>query len=363
MQPTRVDSRRGPVTVHLTARVRDSGIGVTRVTLGGAGNDAVLHPIGAHGRRLHLPLPYGAHGPGLSGTSTWTGSFTVGRWVGFTDRPPNARPPVGYQRAGLVLEMVHGAGNDAVLREHGLTRRGLPSAVRVRTLVDASEPRLSVTRPPGPVDITAGSGTAVVLVHAVDRQSGVGVISVGYDDPDPGDPLGRLISGSRHDGIWRVTYSMSRCYTAAGLHRRIPVRAVDRAGNVLGIWFPRFEVVSGDFLRPYPHPEATPVGAAGQVIFRWDEHMTGLTEASAPIHLVEDDSSTYGPPLPGTWVCRDEAGAAADCDVGVWRTATWTPGSPLAPGVYNVLFNPEHVLSLTDLAGNPSDGGGFAVVD
>ena len=193
----------------------------------------------------------------------------------------------------------------------------------------------------------------------------MGVISVGYDDPDPGDPLGRLISGSRHDGI-----GGSPQPDVPVLHRRCrPAQAhsgagVDRAGNVLGIWFPPVsEVVSGDFLRPYPHPEATPVGAAGQVIFRWDEHMTGLTEASAPIHLVEDDSSTYGPPLPGTWVCRDEAGAAADCDVGVWRTATWTPGSPLAPGVYNVLFNPEHVLSLTDLAGNPSDGGGFAVVD
>jgi len=62
------------------------------------------------------------------------------------------------------------------------------------------------------------------------------------------------------------------------------------------------------------------------------------------------------PSVPGTWSCVTVAGAPVDCVAGPLRSATWTPAGLLQAGQdYGVDFNPEHVLEILDLAGNPID--------
>ena len=61
--------------------------------------------------------------------------------------------------------------------------------------------------------------------------------------------------------------------------------------------------------------------------------------------------------VPGSWSCKSAAGTRVDCSLGQVRHASWTPSQPLPPPPagerYGVFFNPEHVLDVTDMAGNP----------
>jgi hypothetical protein len=45
-----------------------------------------------------------------------------------------------------------------------------------------------------------------------------------------------------------------------------------------------------------------------------------------------------------------------DCATGAYREARWTPVAPMPADNYVLDLNPEHVLDVTDLAGNPFDG-------
>jgi hypothetical protein len=65
----------------------------------------------------------------------------------------------------------------------------------------------------------------------------------------------------------------------------------------------------------------------------------------------------------GDWSCLDAAGTASSCATGPVRTAVFTSYQPLAPGNYDVDINPEHVLDVTDLAGNPFRPGSVFVGD
>lgn len=87
-------------------------------------------------------------------------------WRGGERVAPGERPGHYVVEAVQVSDGVTRIGHD---RE--LDRRGLPSAFQVQTLVDAAEPRLTVARRPGPVGITAGTGTAVVLTDLADRSA------------------------------------------------------------------------------------------------------------------------------------------------------------------------------------------------
>ena len=56
----------------------------------------------------------------------------------------------------------------------------------------------------------------------------------------------------------------------------------------------------------------------------------------------------------GTWACLDGSKASTDCLTGEVRTALFNPDVDLVSGGLYVLYlDPEGVLALTDLAGNP----------
>jgi hypothetical protein len=95
---------------------------------------------------------------------------------------------------------------------------------------------------------------------------------------------------------------------------------------------------------------------------RFSEDVKGIDTTSALVHAgsFNRHSYHYAPTIePGTWACLDASEVAVDCAAGPVRSARFTPTSPLVAGVdQTVVFNPEHVLLVTDLAGNPFLPGG-----
>ena len=115
-------------------------------------------------------------------------------------------------------------------------------------------------------------------------------------------------------------------------------------------------------IRPPYARTVTPdtAGPLEPVTYTFNEDVTGISNTSAPVIPGEgwDRFLPDDPPAaqPGNWSCLSSTGAVVDCGTGRVRTATWTPSQPLSPGQwYGANFNPEHVLDVTDLAGNPVD--------
>jgi hypothetical protein len=71
---------------------------------------------------------------------------------------------------------------------------------------------------------------------------------------------------------------------------------------------------------------------------------------------VPDRRLVRGSALGGSWTCRDVGGGDIGCGIGPFRVAVWRPLSRLASGDYMVAVNPEHVLDVTDMHGNPFEG-------
>ncbi len=343
VHPSRVDARSGPVKIHVTARVRDSGTGVVAVEAGGE-----LRPVG---RRHSAPGTTGGPGVGIKGISSWRGTFLVPQWTGGT--AVSSRP--------ITVYLTDGAGNSTSLSGGDeRTARKFPLALRVRAQVDHQAPRVQVVKPPSPIDVRDGPATAVMLVHAVDRGSGVRLFSWGYETSEKASWVGRLVSGTRRDGIWLIASRFDRCFSGRAYWDTM-LTAEDYVWHDFRFRVPAVTIANAlDIQAPQPVVRGS-VTAAGPVTVDFPEDVTGLTPESAPVRAAVDDPFVLGEPLAGSWVCQTSTGANADCATAAWRTALWTPAVPLAPGRYQIDINPEHVLSLTDLAGNPSWPSGFVV--
>jgi hypothetical protein len=101
-------------------------------------------------------------------------------------------------------------------------------------------------------------------------------------------------------------------------------------------------------------------GPLDPVTFVFNEDVVGISSVSAPIRAtyagLAFGTSDPPPAEPGSWACQSAAGTPVDCVAGAVRSATWTPAAPLQSGRhYTVDLNPEHVLDVRDLAGNPID--------
>jgi hypothetical protein len=229
--------------------------------------------------------------------------------------------------------------------------------VRVRARIDTTKPVFRIIRAPEPViDVRDGDKRAVTLIRAIDAESGVAFVGLGSFDSD--DPLlpGRLVSGTRHNGLWRVEVPLPQCGTPAWEWADV-LSAHDRSwnGNEV-VREVHYRVINTDVIPP----TIRNVRSGETVKVEFSERVTGLTNASAPIRAVLSSPRhrrALGAPLEGTWTCRTKSGTAVDCPTGAFRLAAWRPTTPLDPAqAYIVDVNPEHVLDITDLAGNPFDG-------
>ena len=332
---TAVDTRRHARTVRVTTTLSSGAAAVTRVVVTAGGG----------------PLATVAHLHGVAGTAThgtWRGRLHVATWV-------------GTERRQLVVEATDVVGRTATYDRPQLTRLArhhhVDQTLQVTSRADRWRPavgdlRLSTTS----VDVSTGDAQVVATVTAGDAGSGVAGVRLWLIDPADGRsqvlvPLHRTDGTARH-GTWSAVLTVPHCGTAPGTlagHLRVVDRAaLSRSHDKVT---PVLAVADTDTLGPRAVRTSSPTGVP---TLTFDEDTTGITASSAVVHA--DAYGTVhgsGPLVDGTWRCADATGAAVDCATGAVRRADFTPSTTPPAGQLLVELNPEHVLQVTDLAGNP----------
>jgi hypothetical protein len=285
--------------------------------------------------------------------ATWVaGNARDGTWRAVVVLPKDT--PTGSYRVSV--DVRDAARNGRTVDRPARLRALGARPVRVVGYRDTGHPTISaVMVHPTALDVRTQNQTLVVGARVRDVGSGVAMVRATGFFPVRSGYL-RLTSGSRTDGVWSARLLLRRCRTSAG-PLRFAVHARDRAGNETLRSAPRVAIVAGDVRRPSASIAAGLVPVAGPVLVSFDEDVVGLDHSSAPVQrLVSGQPAVGETALEGTWACTDVTLAPVDCVTGPVRAARFTPGEPLrASSTYRLQLNPEHLLSITDLAGNPFD--------
>jgi hypothetical protein len=341
--PKRLNTRRSPRTLTVTAKARDSQSGVRSITVNGqmGSQNLTRDPDGS----IRLTKVAGT-------ANTFKGTTRVPPWVG-----------TGTWKVYLVRVEDH-VGNATTYGYHRLGRLGFHRKLSVVSRVDTQRPTLKrFSLNPTAVDVRATNKQVTVTVRVVDAQSGVRTVeALLWDQLGGRGGLLHRVAGTRRDGIWRGVVTVHRC-TAQARGLRATMQISDRSGRTTTYnsasladngWPNRVMVTAADHTPPYAFvkPSARPTGP---IKVTFSENVNGITSSSTVVHRMFD-FFTDGPVLPGTWACRRDTGAVTDCETGRVRTARFTPTDPLvASSLYSVTLNPEFSLDVKDLAGNPFD--------
>ena len=325
----RVDTRPHAAVVQVTARVRSGLAQPKRVTITAASGP----------RFATVPLH---RVRGSAGGSTWLGPLRIPTWVG------DGR---WVLRAGLVDRVgnvrQYSAANLATLGR----RHHVDGSFVVKSRVDRRQPSATgLTFAPPSVDVSTGDVQVQATLRARDAASGVVGVQLRLFDPDDSgvivDTRLLLTAGTAHDGTWQAAATIPHCGADPGTWNA-QLLVTDRSGRVHHYFAgqPTVVVTNTDTVAPRVVRTST---ATGLPVLDFSEDVTGISAASAPVISRADGSA-----LPGTWRCDDASAAPVSCTSGAVRRATYSSPASVPPEGSSVELNPEHDLSLTDLAGNP----------
>jgi hypothetical protein len=324
-----VDTRRHDAVVQATARVRSGHAQPKRVTV-----------TAVDGRRFVSMTLHRVRSSG--GGTTWRGPLRIPTWVG--DGRWTLRVAL-VDRVGNVRQ--YSARNLATLgRRHHVDRSFV-----VDSRVDRRQPTATgLTFAPPSVDVSTGDVQVQAAVRARDAASGVAGVRLRLFDPDDSDVIydTRLLlrAGTAHDGTWQAAATVPHCGAVPGTWNA-QLLVTDRSGRVHHYFAgqPTLVVTNTDTVAPRVVRTST---APGLPVLDFSEDVTGISAASAPVTSRADGSA-----LPGTWRCDDASAAPVSCTSGAVRRATYSSPATIPAEGISVELNPEHDLSLTDLAGNP----------
>ena len=188
------------------------------------------------------------------------------------------------------------------------------------------------------MDVRTADQTVTVRVRAVDWQAGLrSVLAVfwsrdtgwtrdlrlvsGYNGMGSGKPRSGCAAAS--DG--RARCALSSCSpTTPGAGGTTPLRDSTTKGGPAGS-----RSLRADHIPPLAGVSFRPVPVAGPITLRFSEDVNGITTTSVLVRQLIGDFD-HGPPVPGTWACRDAASALTDCQTGMVRVARFRPTDPLA---------------------------------
>lgn len=329
---SRVDTRRHAKNVQFRVRARDDLSGVTAVRV-----EVRDHRFG-EGQTVFL-----RHRVRLGG---WVGTLRVPRWHS-----------VAHRR--LWVELDDRTRRTATVGPRMLAGRGLPHRLLVLSSTDRDSPTVvrAVVRPTDP-DVRQVGRTLHVDVRARDATSGVRAVRVLFTSAseqatDLSVELHR-VSGTGHDGLWRGAVRLSRCTSPPSVWSGdLFVQDRSRRSNQQQVTV-QFRLRALDHSPPHL---GDPVITGGRFRVEFEEDVIGLSTVSAVVRPTSSAGRGDTRPrssVPGQWACRNASFVVVDCAAGPMRFASFTPDEPFPPtGTFYLDVNPEHVLDVTDLAGNP----------
>jgi hypothetical protein len=323
VRPQTVDVSAGTQAVRVVARVTDAG-GSGTATVNVAG--VLLHRVS-----------------GTSMDGVWRGRLVFHRWM----------PGDGWI---LDVALWDGAGNGRGVWYERLRARGLPWQVRiVGSVPDDAKPQLRHAQlADTEVDVRDDDALVAVRARLTDDAAGVAWARAVLRDSSGAwrhSVALHLVRGSRRDGVWRGRLLLPRCASVTGKYT-LEIRGADRLGQgtvrrtSLGL-----TIHANDHQAPtWTIADSLDAGDS-ELAVRFNEPVAGLTTGT--LALSRSSGAGTGA-VSGQWYCSDSAATVVNCDAGPVTTAVFRTASPAAAGTsYALVSNPEHVLSLTDLAGNP----------
>jgi len=331
----------------VTVRGRSTRVGVRAV----ATDDLVVRSVTAYAQNARTHRTVQAE-LDRTGTGSWSGGLPVRAWN------DNGRWTLGATvRDGAGHQHKYGVGPRFTNPSPGLA--GVAFTVRGGGTDHQGPQLLSVQVRPTLVDVRSADRVLTVLVHLRDLQSGFARGEARIRATHQAAPL-TLVSGTSHDGIFPARALLTRCHTPAGTYR-VEIKRKDRAGNRQGTEIDDpIRVLAEDHQAP-EFIRATQLRTTEPLSFTWTEDVAGITTATAPLVLARPPQDGSSEPVPGTWACVAANTGPVDCVAGPVRTAVFTPETSLTANIaYLMDFNPAHVLSVSDLAGNPAYGYWFS---
>jgi hypothetical protein len=251
-------------------------------------------------------------------------------------------------------------GRRLFLASKDLRRRGLPGAARLLSVEDRNPPRItSATTSGTTLDTRSGVGKLTVSIGAVDALAGVERVTAHLLPPSLDGRKVTVylpkVAGDRHDGRWRGPVTLPACAAVSGRWWLRVVVSDDRGNKRVRRL--AVAVEANDHVGPRAKVPVTAVPRTGPLAVTFDEDVAGVTTQSAVVRPDGYDRTAPGDPpaaVAGAWACTAADGRTVDCTAGPVRKASFTPTEPFPSGArYDLWLNPEHVLDLTDLHGNP----------
>lgn len=201
-----------------------------------------------------------------------------------------------------------------------------------------------------PRSIDVRTDSQRVRVRAWVRDPGTGVREVSANVYDQWRLPMKRIRGNARKGLWQGSFRLDPC--SAFESRSATIVARDLAGSYRYRDFDASRVRRPDNLPPRPTDITYRIDPGGPLKMGFNEIVNGISHTSVTVRR-SNWPDPLGDPVAGTWACTGIDGEPTSCTTGRVTGATWTPQTPLEPGSYRVTINPDGVLDVTDLAGNP----------
>jgi hypothetical protein len=198
------------------------------------------------------------------------------------------------------------------------------------------------------VDVRTDRKSVRIRVRLTDRLSGVRAVTAGISGKSV---KLRRTSGTARRGTWTGRLRLGPC-TKNVRSSIVTVRSYDRRWNEMFELTHRLKVRARDNTTPRVSEHSTHIPSSGPLTLVFNEPVRGISSDSITVrnHPYPD----LGSVVDGSWSCARGDGERTSCLTGRVRSAAWTPLVPLhARATYLVELNPEGVLDVMDLAGNP----------
>lgn len=243
------------------------------------------------------------------------------------------------------------AGNTTLHRKTAIGELGR-RWFRVLGDPDFERPRVLSTKvDPSRLDVREEGERTTVRMWLADAGSGIRSATVLMPYVGAKEIPLRRVRGTEHRGLWVGRLSFGTCFNPRPVIGH--VRVLDRNLNPRTVLLDRHLTVKAlDNKAPTMRLRNTTPPPAGPLRIVFSEKVNGIDDETLTVRELTEEQLPK-PPTPGTWTCTDPEGASTPCTTGNVLKALWQPKAPLAPARYLVTANPDGVLGLTDLRGNP----------
>jgi hypothetical protein len=255
------------------------------------------------------------------------------------------------------LEAIDKAGNEIVYDYQDapqLARYNPYMTVHARTLQNAPKAKVTdLSRHPATVDVRTDSKRVHISVRITLAKPTPAIDAVFVNEHGHlANGRLHLVSGNGRNGIWRGSIVIHHCLAKRSDKS---LEMIMRSGHsTISSKHIPIRIRTSDVRAPRFHPYYSSGSPTDDFKITFGEDVAGIAKKTLIVTPTDGDGSVVA----GSWACATSSGVTVSCYRGPARSATFTAAATMPVGLYDIVANPHHQLTLTDMAGNPAAGFG-----